>query len=58
MVQVDYIATFLHVPIDRDPTWDNLTSDDQAKSGVFLEMSHGFSQQGKVLKLKHSLYGL
>ena len=41
--QVDYTATFLRASIDED---------------VFVEMSRGFSEPGKVLKLKRSLYGL
>ena len=41
--QVDYTMAFLHAPID---------------SKVYVEMPKGFQQQGKVLKLKKSLYGL
>jgi Reverse transcriptase (RNA-dependent DNA polymerase) len=41
--QVDYTAAFLHAPIDED---------------VYVEMPRGFSEPGKVLKLKKSLYGL
>ena len=56
--QVDYTAAFVHAPIDKDPDWDNLTIEEQERSGVYLEMPRGFSQPGKVLKLKRSLYGL
>ena len=35
-----------------------MTKDERRKSGVYLEMPRGFSQPGKVLKLKKSLYGL
>ena len=41
--QVDYTAAFIHAPIDED---------------VFVEMPRGFTERGKVLKLKKSLYGL
>jgi Reverse transcriptase (RNA-dependent DNA polymerase) len=41
--QVDYTAAFIHAPIDGD---------------VFVEMPRGFSQKGKCLKLKKSIYGL
>ena len=41
--QVDYTAAFIHAPIHED---------------VFVEMPRGFTEPGKVLKLKKSLYGL
>jgi Reverse transcriptase (RNA-dependent DNA polymerase) len=41
--QVDYTCAFLHAPIHED---------------VYCEMPRGFRKQGKVLKLKRSLYGL
>ncbi|KAG7343789.1 reverse transcriptase RNA-dependent DNA polymerase [Nitzschia inconspicua] len=41
--QVDYVAAFVQADIDMD---------------VYVEMPRGFSQKGKVLKLKKSLYGL
>jgi hypothetical protein len=56
--QVDYTAAFVHAPIDRDPDWDTLTKEEQDQRGVYLEMPRGFSEPGKVLKLKRSLYGL
>ena len=57
--QVDYTAAFVHAPINRDPEWDNMTKEQQQRSGIYIaEMPHGFSQSGKVLKLKRSLYGL
>jgi hypothetical protein len=56
--QVDYTAAFVHAPIDKDPDWDKLTEDEQQKRGVYIDMPHGFSQPGKVLKLNRSLYGL
>jgi hypothetical protein len=56
--QVDYTAAFIHAPIDRDPNWDAMTEQERARSGVYIEMPRGFSQPGKVLKLKRSLYGL
>ena len=42
-VQVDYVAAFTQAPIDTD---------------VYCEMPQGFCKDGKVLKLKKSLYGL
>ena len=56
--QVDYTTAFVHAPIDHDPEWDNMTKEQQQQSGIYIKMPHGFSQQGKVLKLKRSLYGL
>jgi hypothetical protein len=41
--QVDYTAAFIHAPISDT---------------VYVEMPSGFSELGKVLKLKKSLYGL
>jgi hypothetical protein len=41
--QVDYVAAFVQSDIDTE---------------VYVEMPRGFSQPGKVLKLKKSLYGL
>jgi hypothetical protein len=41
--QVDYVAAFVQADIDTE---------------VFVEMPRGFSEPGKVLKLKKSLYGL
>jgi hypothetical protein len=41
--QVDYTAAFVHAPMDED---------------VYVDMPRGFSEQGKILKLKKSLYGL
>jgi hypothetical protein len=56
--QVDYTASFVHAPIDKDPNWDSMSPEEQAHSGVYLHMPHGFHQPGKVLKLKRLLYGL
>jgi hypothetical protein len=56
--QADYTAAFVHAPIDRDPNYDSLTPEQQRRQGVYVEMPRGFSQQGKVLRLKKSLYGL
>jgi hypothetical protein len=41
--QGDYMAVFVHAPIDED---------------VYVEMPQGFAEHGQVLKLKRSLYGL
>jgi Reverse transcriptase (RNA-dependent DNA polymerase) len=56
--QVDYTAAFVHAPIDKPPNFDSLSSEEQAKTGVFVSMPRGFSQPNKVLRLKKSLYGL
>jgi hypothetical protein len=56
--QLDYTAAFVQAPIDRPPDWDKMTPDEQDRSGVYVQMPRGFSQPGKVLKLKKSLYGL
>ena len=55
---MDYTAVFLHAPIDEDPDYANLTAEERRRSGVFVEMPKGFSEPGKVLKLKKSLNGL
>ena len=56
--QVDYTAAFLHAPIDEDPDIEHMSAEERRRSGVFMEMPKGFSEPGKVLKLKKSLYGL
>jgi hypothetical protein len=56
--QVDYTAAFVQAPIDRDPDWDQLSPSERERRGVFLDMSRGFKEPGKVLRLKRSLYGL
>jgi hypothetical protein len=56
--QVNYTAAFVHAPIDKDPDWDSLTPEEQEHHGIFVEMPRGFSEPGKVLKVKRSLYGL
>ena len=56
--QVDYTAAFVHADIDKPPNYDLLTPEQQSQNGVFIEMPRGFSEPGKVCKLKKSLYGL
>ena len=56
--QVDCTAAFLHALIDHDLNWENMMEEECAHSGIYVSMPHGFTQPGKVLKLKHSLYGL
>ena len=56
--QVDYTAAFVHALIDKHPDWSNMTEEEQQQSGVYLEMTRGFKQPGKILRLKRSLYGL
>jgi hypothetical protein len=55
--QTDYTAAFVHAPIDRDPNFDSLSPEQQARQGVYVDMPQGLSQPGKVLRL-NSLYGL
>mmetsp|Transcript_26718 Transcript_26718/g.63721 ORF Transcript_26718/g.63721 Transcript_26718/m.63721 type:complete len:423 (-) Transcript_26718:138-1406(-) len=43
VIQVDYVAAFIQSDIDTE---------------VYVEMPRGYSQEGKVLRLKKSLYGL
>ena len=50
--QVDYTAAFVHSPIDRDPNWENMSQQEQDRSGIYLEMPQGFAEQRKVLKLQ------
>jgi len=56
--QVDYTAAFVHADIDQPPGYAKMTPEEQEQVGVFVEMPQGFSEPGKVLKLKKSLYGL
>ena len=35
-----------------------MTQQEKDRSGVYLEMPQGFQEEGKVLKLKKSIYGL
>ena len=56
--QVDYTAAFVHADIDKPPNWNQMTEDERQKWGVYVEMPQGFQQEGKVLKLNKSLYGL
>ena len=56
--QADCTAAFLHAPIDHDPNWENMMEEECAHSGIYVSMPCGFTQPGKVLKLKRSLYGL
>jgi hypothetical protein len=56
--QVDYTAAFVHADIDNPPGYDKLTPEEQARSGVYVDMPRGFQQPGMVLKLNKSLYGL
>ena len=37
--QVDYTAAFVHAPIDRPPNWDQMTPEEQARAGVYVEMA-------------------
>ena len=57
-MQVNYTAIFVQVPIDHDPNWFKMSPEEQGWSGIYVEMTCGFGQPGKVLKLKKSLYRL
>ena len=43
--QGDITAAFVHTDVEKD-------------GNIYVEMPHGFRKQGKVLKLKNTLYGL
>ena len=43
--QGDITAAFVHADVEKD-------------ENIYVEMPHGFRKQGKVLKLKKTLYGL
>jgi hypothetical protein len=49
--QVDYTAAFVHAPIDRDPNWKSMTTEERERSGVYLHMPRGFYQPGKTQAL-------
>jgi len=49
--QVDYTPAFLH-PIDVTANWDDLSKEEKKRQGVYVCMPQGFTQTGKVLKLK------
>ena len=51
---VDYTASFVHSPIDRDPNWENMSQQERVRSAIYLEMPRGLAKQGKVLKLRRS----
>jgi len=48
----------LHAPIDVAAKWDDLSKEEKKRQGVYVCIPRGFTQTGKVLKLKGSLYGL
>ena len=50
--QVDYTAAFVHADIDLPPDYDELSDKEKHETGVFVETARGFSQPGKVYKLK------
>ena len=55
--QVDYTAAFVQSDIPKPPNYDEMTPEEQSRTGVHCAMPQGFGQPGKVLKLKKSLYG-
>ena len=56
--QVDYTAAFVHADIDLPPDYDTRSEEAKRQTGAFVDMARGFSEPGKVYKLKKSLYGL
>ena len=56
--QVDFTAAFVHADIDKPPNYEEMTPEEQAKTGVFIEMPRGFQEPGMVYRLNKSLYGL
>jgi hypothetical protein len=57
-LQVEYIADFLHADIAIPSNWETMTELKKERSGVYIQMPRGFGEDGKVLRLKKSLYGL
>ena len=57
-MQVNYSSAFVHADFNKPHDFDQLTPEEQDRSGVYVEMPRGFAKPGKVLKLKKSLYGL
>jgi hypothetical protein len=57
-LQVDYIAEFVHSDIDKPPNWETMTELEKERSGVYIQIPRGLGEDGKVFKLKKSLYGL
>jgi hypothetical protein len=57
-LQVDYTAAFTQSEIYKPPNWDSMTPREKERSRFYLELPKGFKQDGKVLRLKKSLYGL
>jgi hypothetical protein len=45
--QVAYMAAFTHMPINKDPNWENFTADKNKQSGIYLDMPRGFKQQAQ-----------
>jgi hypothetical protein len=45
------------MPIDTPPNFDEFSQEEKDKTGVFVWMPQGFTEPGKVLKLKKSLHG-
>ena len=56
-LQVDCTAAFLHANVDTPPGCENMNDDEKYRASQFAEMPRGFSQPGKVLRLKKNLYG-
>ena len=56
--QVDYTAAFVHADIDKPPGFDDMSPEEQHRTGVYVNMPRGFEEPGHVLKLNKSLYGL
>jgi hypothetical protein len=57
-LQVDFTAACVHADIDKPPNWETMTELEKERSGVYIQMPRRFGEDGKVLKLKKSLYGL
>ena len=55
--QADLTSAFVHADIHKHPKYDKMSPEEQRKSLVYLEMPRGFREEGRVLRLKKSLYG-
>jgi hypothetical protein len=55
--QVDYTAAFVHADVETPPNYEQMTEQEQYRCSQFASMPRGFSEPGKVLRLKKNLYG-
>ena len=56
-LQVDYTAAFVHAEVDTPPGYEQMSAKEKYRASQFAEMPRGFSEPGKVLRLRKNLYG-